>query len=421
MSTEANAPMPASKRRILLIIPYGGVGGMERLAWNMYRHYRDLGDTVKVVKVVGLENDIVNFGEHEIVLSRLDLVDLSPVKRYWFYLSIPLAIARVVRKHGITHSIAFGDVSNLFSSLSPSREFKVASIHSLKSVELAGNTVLNRLTRLAYRSTYRRFKRVVCISRAIRDDLVVKCRYTFPQNLDVIYNPHDVSGIQQAASEELDPQEKQLFSRKTVVFLGRLTGVKAPWHLIKAFRALLDRGVQARLLMIGDGDPVVERNAKSQVARYGIGDSVSFLGRRSNPYKYLARADLLALSSHFEGTPNVIVEAIALGVPVVSSHCTDGIIELMDATGARSVTTPVQLDAGILTPPLSGGTGDTDGQEEALSPAEAALADALDAVLGDPSYRTSLILKREQLLKKFDLAISARAYLALPTQSTEWS
>ena len=394
---------------------------MERLALNMYGYYRRLGDIVKVIKVVGLTNDIVGFGEDEIVLSRLDLVNLSLARRYWFYLTIPLSIARVVRKHGITHSIAFGDVANLFSSLSPSREFKVASVHSLKSVDLSPNTVFNRLTRLAYRSTYRRFKRVVCISRAIRDDLVAKCRYAFRQNLDVIYNPHDVLGIQRAALEELDPAEQQLFSRKTVVFLGRLTGVKAPWHLIKAFRALLDRGVQARLLVIGDGDPVVERDAKSQVARYGMGDSVIFLGRRSNPYKYLARADVLALSSHFEGTPNVIVEAIALGVPVVSSHCTDGIVELMSVQSCIRLATPAELDAGILTPPLSGGPASIHDQEEVLSPAEAALTDALDAVLGNPRHRTSLVSKREQLLMKFDLARSARAYLAPPTQPAETS
>jgi len=406
----------ATRRRILLIIPYGSVGGMERLAFNMYQHYQALGDTVKVVKVVGLDNDIVNFGKDEIVLSRKDLVELKPARRYWFYLTIPFAIARAVRKYGITHSIAFGDVANLFSSLSPSQEFKVASIHSFKSVELAANTVLNRLTKLAYRTTYRRFKRVVCISRAIHEDLIKKCRYAFTQNLEIIYNPHNVAGIQQAALEEIDHSEEELFSQKTVIFLGRLTGVKAPWHLIKAFRALLKRGVQARLLIIGDGDPVVSNNARDQVVQYGISESVMFLGRRSNPYKYLARGDVLALSSHYEGTPNVIVEAIALGVPVVSSHCTDGIVELMNTPDDTKLETPVELDAGILTPPLSGGWSDTESQDEELSPAEAAFSDALYTVLDNPDYRTSLIKKREQLLEKFDLAGSAEAYLAPSVQ-----
>src|SRR5690606_4275008 len=102
--------------------------------------------------------------------------------------------------------------------------------------------------------------------------------------------------------EALAPDEAELFSTRTVVFLGRLTGVKALWHLIRAFHVVLDRGVQARLVFIGDGDSDMTGYLRSLVDAYGIGDSVTFLGRRPNPYKYLARADVLALSSHYEGT-----------------------------------------------------------------------------------------------------------------------
>ena len=94
---------------VLLIIPYGGVGGMERLALNLYRHYRGLGDRVKVIKLVRMPDDIVNFGDDEIVLSKRDLVQMTPLRRIGFYLSIPISIAKAVWTHGITHSIAFGD------------------------------------------------------------------------------------------------------------------------------------------------------------------------------------------------------------------------------------------------------------------------------------------------------------------------
>ncbi|WP_282042451.1 glycosyltransferase [Halomonas alimentaria] len=401
----------------MLIIPYGGVGGMERLALNLYRHYCGLGDRVKVIKLVRLSDDIVNFGKDEIALSELDLVNMSPIQRVGYYFSIPLSIARAVRTHGITHSIALGDMGNLFSSLSPSCEFKVASIHALKSAELASNGALNRIFRLAYRTIYCRFNRVVCISRAIRNDLLTNCGYRFPDNLDVIYNPHDVRAISEDAAEALAPDEESLFSTQTVVFLGRLTDQKALWHLIRAFQALLYRGVEARLLFIGDGSPDLFGYLQSLVDGYGIGDQVTFLGRRSNPYKYLAHADVLALSSHFEGTPNVIVEAIALGVPVVSSHCTDGVVELMSTRDVVGFETPVELEAGIMTPPLTG-RRDPITHETPMMPAELALADALAAVLGKPRFRESVRRNRGQLLEKFDLARSAQAYLAPTTKAT---
>lgn len=404
------------ERRVLLIIPYGGVGGMERLALNLYRHYRSLGDRVKVIKLVRLPDDIVDFGEDEIALSEQDLAQMSPLRRIGFYLSIPFSIARAIRAYGITHSIALGDMGNLFSSLSPSREFKVASIHSLKSVELASNGVLNRIFQLAYRTTYRRFDRVVCISRTIRNDLLENCGYRFPDNLEVVYNPHDLSAITEAATEALAPDEAALFSGRTVIFLGRLTGVKALWHLIRAFHAVLERGTQARLLFIGDGAPDMTGYLQSLVDGYGMAAQVTFLGRRSNPYKYLAHADVLALSSHFEGTPNVIVEAIALGVPVVSSHCTDGVVELMSTREAVGFDTPLALEAGIMTPPLTG-CRDEITHQTPMMPAELALAAALVNVLGNSDYRASVRRNREVLLEKFDLVRSAAAYLAPRTKA----
>jgi glycosyltransferase involved in cell wall biosynthesis len=411
MSDPATPTQSAAARRILLIIPYGGVGGMERLALNLYTHYRSLGDTVKVLKLVRLPGDIVNFGEDEIALSERDLVEMPVLGRLWFYLSIPFSIARIVRKHRISHSIAFGDMANLFSSLSWSREFKVASIHSLKSVELSIRTLLNRIFRLAYRSSYARFSRVVCISCAIQEDLLTRCGYAFARNLQVIYNPHDIGAIQTLAGEALDPEDELFFTTKTVVFLGRLAGAKAPWHLINAFRSVINRGIRARLLFIGDGDPEVTRYAELLVDTYDIGSHVVFLGRQSNPYKYLARADVLALSSHFEGTPNVIVEAIALGVPVVSSNCTDGILELMTTSAPTHSNALLEVDAGIVTPPLfEGQLGIPDKLQSTT--AEDALSEALASVLESAKYRTRLLQQRDILLQKFDLARSAQAYLA---------
>ncbi|MES2908407.1 MAG: glycosyltransferase [Pseudomonadota bacterium] len=405
-----------AKRNILLIIPYGGVGGMERLALNLYRYYRSLGDRVKVIKLVRLPDDIVNFGEDEIALSERDLAQMSPLRRVGLYLSTPFSIARAVRMHGITHSIAMGDMGNLFSSLSLSREFKVASIHSLKSVELASNAVLNRIFLLAYRTTYRRFDRVVCISRAIRKDLLENCGYRFPDNLVVVYNPHDLLAITEAAAEALPTDEAALFSDRTVVFLGRLTTPKALWHLIRAFQSVLGRGTWARLVFIGDGDADMTAYLRSLVEGYGIAAQVTFLGRRSNPYKYLAQADVLALSSHFEGTPNVIVEAIALGVPVVSSHCTDGVVELMSTRDVAALDTPLELEAGIMTPPLSG-RRDEITHRTPMMPAEQALAAALNDVLCNPEYRALVRRSREVLLQKFDLVRSAEAYLAPLTKA----
>ena len=158
-------------KSILLIMPYGSVGGMERLAKNFYNHYKSLGHEVKAIKFIGLESDIINFEDDEIVFSDKDLYELSPIKRLWFYFSIPWKIRKIIKKTNADYSIAFGDMANMFSSLSFTKEFKVASIHALKSVEFKNKTLLNKFFKLGFTTSYKYFNKVVCISKAIEQDL----------------------------------------------------------------------------------------------------------------------------------------------------------------------------------------------------------------------------------------------------------
>jgi len=146
----------------------------------------------------------------------------------------------------------------------------------------------------------------------------------------VIYNPHNIKQIELLTQEVLDsPSEEALFSKKVVLFLGRLSLQKAPWHLIKAFSLLQNDEDSIQLVFIGDGDQHMTDYLDQLIEKLQITKNVVFLGRKSNPYKYLKKATVLALSSYYEGTPNVIVEAIATETPIVSSNCTGGIVELM--------------------------------------------------------------------------------------------
>jgi hypothetical protein len=123
-------------KNILLIMPYGSVGGMERLALNFYTHYKSQGYEVKAIKIIQLPTDIIHFGEDEISLSTIDFNQMSFSKRFWFYFTIPFLIRKIVKENRTTHSISFGDMANVFSSLSFTSEYKIASIHSFKSIEL---------------------------------------------------------------------------------------------------------------------------------------------------------------------------------------------------------------------------------------------------------------------------------------------
>lgn len=398
-------------KNILLIIPYGGVGGMERLAFYLHDHYKKQGCNVKVLKIIKLKTDIVNFGEDEFFLSDIDFSSMSFRKRLLFYFKAPFAIRQIIKQNSIDYSIAFGDMANVFSSLSFSREFKIASIHALKSVELTNNNFLNKFFKLAYKSSYYFLDKVVCISEAIKKDLITNCNFNFPEKLKVIYNPHDINQMLSMSLEPIELQDElRLFEKDVILFLGRLSIQKSPWHLVKAFSQVAKNNGNLNLIFIGDGDDNVLKYLKILIEELSIKDKVFFLGRKSNPYQYLKKANVLALSSYYEGTPNVIVEAIANEVPIVTSNCTDGIIELMSDTQLDQIGQLLETESGIITPNFFKGSLSIPKNSELIEE-EILFAKALELVLSNKKYKEKLIENKEKLLRKFNIENIAEQYL----------
>ncbi|MDY8136295.1 glycosyltransferase [Aquimarina sp. 2201CG5-10] len=397
-------------RNILLIMPYGSVGGMERLALTFYNHYKSKGYQVKALKFIKMESDIINFGEDELFFKPYDFVKMSKVERALFYFKAPFLIRKIIRKHNITDSIAFGDMANLFSSLSFTKEFKVGSIHALKSVEFSNPTFFNKIFKKSYRTSYKYLDKVVCISKAIKQDLIENCQYKF-SNLEIIYNPHNIDEIVKRSKEVIDDQkELEVFSKPVILFLGRMSVQKSPWHLIRAFSLVLKKNPDTNLVFIGDGDGRVVDHIEGLIKQFDLQNNVFLLGRRSNPYKYLAAAKVLVLSSHYEGTPNVIVESIGVGTPIVSSYCTKGIIELMSSSDHPESDQNIKTESGIVTPNLFKGILGVPETDQWISEEEK-LAEGLSLVLTDDNYKTDLKKFRSDLLSKFDLENVAKTYI----------
>jgi glycosyltransferase involved in cell wall biosynthesis len=106
-----------------------------------------------------------------------------------------------------------------------------------------------------------------------------------------------------------------------ILSVGRLVRAKDYPTLIRAF-ALVRKRQECRLIVLGEGRQ--RPRLESLIRRLGLADSVDLPGFAPNPFAYMARADLLALSSIFEGNPNVLVEAMAVGTPCVATDCRSG-------------------------------------------------------------------------------------------------
>jgi glycosyltransferase involved in cell wall biosynthesis len=156
---------------------------------------------------------------------------------------------------------------------------------------------------------------VVATSRGVADDLV-QAFGVKEARVRVVPNPVDIRAISVAAREAIDPAHASLWTSPAIVAAGRLAEAKNYPLLIEAM-SLLRQRLPARLFILGQGDQ--EAALRQLIQARGLGDAVHLCGFQANPWKYIARADVFALTSRYEGFGNVLVEAMACGVPVVAT------------------------------------------------------------------------------------------------------
>ena len=176
---------------------------------------------------------------------------------------------------------------------------------------------------------------VVAVSEGVADDLVRRAGMP-RRRVEVIYNPVITPQLGLLAAE---PPTHPWFreNRPIVLAIGRLTAQKNFPLLIDAF-ALIGRDSDARLVILGEGPDRAMLEAK--IRQHGLETRVAMPGFVDNPYSYLARARLLALSSDFEGLPTVLIEGLALGTAVVATDCPSGPREIL-RDGALGELVPV--------------------------------------------------------------------------------
>ena len=146
------------------------------------------------------------------------------------------------------------------------------------------------------------------------------------QRIDVVPNPVITPDMDDAAAQ---PTGHGWFDEDTPVVLGvgELGGRKDFATLIRAF-AQLRAGRPCRLVILGRGRQ--RERLAALAADLGVGEEVALLGFKPNPWAYLARAQVFVLSSRWEGLSNVLIAALALGVPVVATDCPSGPREILD-------------------------------------------------------------------------------------------
>ena len=186
------------------------------------------------------------------------------------------------------------------------------------------------------RRFYRQADGIVAVSNAVADDLA--CFAHQPRDrITVINNPVVNDGLRRAAEEPVDHPWLADDSSPLILGVGRLTEQKDFATLLKAL-ALVREHRPARLMILGEGEEKAALEALA--ASLGLEDHVQMPGFVANPFTYMAKSSVLALSSLWEGLPGVVIQALACGCPVVSTDCAGGVREILE-DGAYGRLVPV--------------------------------------------------------------------------------
>lgn len=137
----------------------------------------------------------------------------------------------------------------------------------------------------------------------------------------VLYNVIDRDEIERKAETAL---EKEGYD---IVYLGRLTVQKNPKRLIDVLKIVVSNKKDVSICIIGTGE--LEREVCQKIEEENLKNNINYLGFMSNPYGILKNSKIMIMTSLWEGTPMCALEAMSLGVPIVSTP-TDGLCELID-------------------------------------------------------------------------------------------
>jgi glycosyltransferase involved in cell wall biosynthesis len=369
MSTTKDIPPD-----LAILVSLSGEGGVERMVLNLVNAIAQRGARVDLllIKTHSRHLDKLHPQVRRIDLgSRHTATSLWPLSRYLKRVAPPCLLAakdRAGRMAVLARALAGADNTRLLMRLGTNLTAALAHKSPWRMA----------LRRLPIRLLYPRIDHIIAVSEGVRQDTLTVSGVD-PNRVSVVRNPVITPQLMQAANASAPHPWLTDPHIPVILGAGRLTLQKDFQTLVQAF-AMVRAVRPCRLIILGEGRQ--KELLLNQASSLGIDADMALPGFTPNPYVYMRHAKLFVLSSRWEGSPNVLTEAMALGVPVVSTDCPSGPSEIL-AQGRIAPLVPV---------------GD-----------QQALAQAMISVLDQPPERDQL----RNAVRQYHADVSAAHYLNL--------
>ena len=392
------------KENVIIIIPFLSSGGAERTAINLAKNLKNEYN-VRFVLFDASKNQYLYEKD-------IEIIDLGLKAQNSLFGKVKNTLKKIVKlksikkKYNIKFSISFLREPNFINTFTRMRKEKTIISIRNKMSELDDSKIKKFMTRYAAKHA----DNIVTLSKMVKYDQINE--YSADEKkVHVIYNACDIKAIEKQAEEKIE--EKKIIELldknkgRIVINIGRLTFQKGQWHLIRAFKKVIDKIPDAKLIILGKGE--MKEKLEQLIVSNGLEDNVFLLGFFANPYKYLIKSDIFTFSSQFEGLGNIILEAMACGKPIISTDCKYGPREILAPdTDLKSQTQTIEKgEYGILIPVCE---NELSNVNEELSKQENLMADAI----------IELLTNKEELDRYIEKSKERIAFFSMEKNKNEW-
>ncbi|TMS40332.1 MAG: glycosyltransferase [Methanobacterium sp.] len=298
-------------------------GGSERFAATLGTKLYDKGYDISYLTLMDESPKYKFKGDYYSL--KIDDIYTNSAKRLYNLLKYSPKIKRICNDLEIDTIIAVSEIGNFYAVTS--RLLVKNKAHIIATQHMNPEIFLdNKLKFHSIKFFYPKANIVVCVSK--ETEHILNQVYNI-SNTQTIYNMVDIQENIKLSQVELVPEYKDLFKEEHFNFIniGRLTRQKGQWFMIRSFKQVFERYPHARLFILGDGP--LKEDLEDLITKLDLNNHVFFLGEQDNVFPFLKNGDCFLFPSLWEGLPLVLIEALSMDIPIISSDCKTGPKEIL--------------------------------------------------------------------------------------------
>lgn len=354
------------KKNVMFIIGRMKTGGAEHVVFNLCNLLRDEYNVTLVTRTMSNADYIPD-------VKTIEIPELSSKKKVLIGLRKLKELKKILK---IDTSISFLLKYNIYNCLTKNKEKVIISVRN--NITSTKHNYSDKYVFL-YKKIINKADLVVNVSATTMEDSINNFKAKRKKNI-VIPNFCDLEYINSVKKEQLPLEHRDIFKNDVIICSGRYNFQKGQWHLIRAFKNVVLKNPNAKLVLTGRGP--LKEYFESLVDELKLNNSVYILDYVDNVYRYMYHAKIYFLNSLYEGMPNVLLEAMACDLPIIATDSKGGSKEILEPNASinERLKEVTKASYGILVPVCDGKMYKA---SDNLTKEEENLAEAINMLLDD--------------------------------------